>query len=125
MDHSAPRLVRGTTATMLGASGVGKTSLLKKPRGVRSAPARYVATVPGGTPPPPADFYRLTSGGVLLDLPGIRSLDLLATDEAVNETFADIAELAEHAGSATASTTASPAARWRRPSRWVTWRSGD
>ena len=89
------RLGRGTTATMLGASGVGKTSLLNALEG-RAERTREVGRDGSGRHSTTTRrLYRLSSGGVLLDVPGIRSLDLLATDEAVDGTFADIAALAD------------------------------
>ncbi|MBW3086851.1 Small ribosomal subunit biogenesis GTPase RsgA [Austwickia sp. TVS 96-490-7B] len=88
------RLGRGVTATMLGASGAGKTSLLNAlddrtefTREVRrSGDGRHSTTT--------RRLYQLTSGGVLLDLPGIRSLDLSASAQAVDEIFAEITTIA-------------------------------
>ena len=40
-------------------------------------------------------LYRLSSGGVLLDIPGIRLLDLTIGQEGLDDAFADITELAE------------------------------
>lgn len=85
----------GTTTVMLGASGVGKTSLLNALEG-HTEPVRQVGRGGQGRHTTTTrKLYPLRSGGVLLDLPGIRSLDLHASDEAVEETFPDIAGLAE------------------------------
>ena len=39
-------------------------------------------------------LYRLSSGGVLLDIPGIRLVDLMSGQDGVDETFSDISEIA-------------------------------
>jgi ribosome biogenesis GTPase len=88
-------LHEGVTAVMLGASGAGKTSLLNALEGTveftrsvsRSGEGRHATTT--------RKLYRLSSGGVLLDIPGIRLLDLMVGQEGLNETFADVARLAE------------------------------
>src|SRR5664280_2316821 len=41
-------------------------------------------------------LYRLSSGGVLLDIPGIRLLDLTIGQEGLDDAFPDITELAQH-----------------------------
>jgi ribosome biogenesis GTPase len=89
-------LHEGVTAVMLGASGAGKTSLLNALEGSeevtrtvnRSGEGRHATTT--------RKLYRLSSGGVLLDIPGIRLLDLLVGQDGVEETFSDIGELAQH-----------------------------
>lgn len=94
IDHLRTLLHEGVTAVMLGASGAGKTSLLNAledsnelTRSVtRSGEGRHATTT--------RKLYRLSAGGVLLDIPGIRLLDLMVGQEGVNETFADIGELA-------------------------------
>ena len=89
------QLHEGVTAVMLGPSGAGKTSLLNALEGSdeltrtvsRSGEGRHATTT--------RRLYRLSSGGVLIDIPGIRLVDLLVGQEGIDETFADISALAE------------------------------
>ncbi|WP_327586779.1 ribosome small subunit-dependent GTPase A [Nonomuraea sp. NBC_00507] len=85
----------GTTSTLLGASGVGKTSLLnllgdhdeRVAAVARDGEGRHTTTT--------RRLHPVTGGGVLIDLPGIRALDLSASQEAITDVFTEIAELAE------------------------------
>jgi ribosome biogenesis GTPase len=78
---------------MLGASGAGKTSLLNALEGSseltrtvgRSGEGRHATTT--------RKLYRLKSGGVLLDIPGIRLLDVMVDEESLSQMFEDIDEL--------------------------------
>jgi ribosome biogenesis GTPase len=85
----------GRTIALLGSSGVGKSTLANRlvgrnllkvapvsrgGRGRHATVSRELVTVPGG--------------GLLLDTPGLRELQLWAGEGSVDETFADIAELA-------------------------------
>lgn len=96
IERLREQLHEGVTAVMLGPSGAGKTSLLNALEGSdeltrsvsRGGEGRHATTT--------RRLYRLSSGGVLLDIPGIRLVDLLVGQEGVNETFADIRALAEH-----------------------------
>jgi ribosome biogenesis GTPase len=83
----------GVTAVMLGASGAGKTSLLNALEGTseltievsRSGEGRHATTT--------RRLYRLSSGGVLLDIPGIRLLDLTIGQQGLDDAFADVTAL--------------------------------
>ena len=94
IDRLRELLHEGVTAVMLGASGAGKTSLLNALEGTdevtrsvsRSGEGRHATTT--------RKLYRLTCGGVLLDIPGLRLLDLMVGQEGVDETFSDISVLA-------------------------------
>lgn len=95
IDELRARLHVGVTAVMLGASGAGKTSLLNALED-RSEMTRSVSrTGEGRHATTTRRLYRLSSGGVLLDIPGIRLLDLMVGQEGIDEAFADIANLAD------------------------------
>jgi ribosome biogenesis GTPase / thiamine phosphate phosphatase len=87
-------LHEGITTVMLGASGAGKTSLLNALEGREETTLSVSSTGEGRHATTTRKLYRLSSGGVLLDIPGIRLVDLVSGQEGVDETFADIAEMA-------------------------------
>jgi ribosome biogenesis GTPase / thiamine phosphate phosphatase len=97
MDDIAGCVGRGQTLALLGSSGVGKSSivnrLLGRPvqkvcetdadtgRGVHTTAARHL--------------FLLPSGGLIMDTPGIRELQLWPENAALNTVFDDIRILAE------------------------------
>ena len=94
IEELSALLGRGCTSLMLGASGVGKTTLLNvlddrdefvRPVGPHGE-GRHSTTT--------RKLHRLASGGVLLDIPGIRLLDVVVSAEGLAETFPDIEDLA-------------------------------
>jgi ribosome biogenesis GTPase len=124
-------LHQGVTAVMLGASGAGKTSLLNALEGSseltasvsRSGEGRHVTTT--------RRLYRLSSGGVLLDIPGIRLLDLTIGQQGLDDAFADITELARnckfsdcaHSGDDGCAVEAAVASGELSPRRLESWRT--
>ena len=95
IDELRRLLGEGVTAVMLGASGVGKTSLLNvlddRHELVRSLDRRGEGRHSTTT----RKLHRLKSGGVLLDIPGIRLLDAVVSDEGLAATFPEIEALTE------------------------------
>jgi ribosome biogenesis GTPase len=89
-------LHQGVTAVMLGASGAGKTSLLNALEGSNELTAEVSRSGEGRHATTTRRLYRLSSGGVLLDIPGIRLLDLTIGQQGLDDAFADITELATH-----------------------------
>ena len=85
----------GVTAVMLGASGAGKTSLLNALEQRDEVTRAVSRTGEGRHATTTRRLYRLSSGGVLLDIPGIRLLDLMVAQEGVDDAFADIAALSD------------------------------
>lgn len=96
IDHLRALLHEGVTAVMLGASGAGKTSLLNALEGITETTRSVTRSGEGRHATTTRKLYRLSAGGVLLDIPGIRLLDLMVGQAGVNETFADISALASN-----------------------------
>ncbi|NNN02112.1 MAG: ribosome small subunit-dependent GTPase A [Acidimicrobiaceae bacterium] len=88
-------LHHGVSAVMLGASGAGKTSLLNAIEGTSEATRSVSRGGEGRHATSTRRLYRLSSGGVLLDIPGIRLLDLTIGQSGFEEAFADIVTLAQ------------------------------
>ena len=90
-----PYLLPGQTVAMLGSSGVGKSTLVNRLLGEdllataelrRDGRGRHTTTH--------RQLVHLPGGALLLDTPGMRELQLWAGESALDETFADVAELA-------------------------------
>jgi ribosome biogenesis GTPase len=94
IDHLRQLLHEGVTAVMLGASGAGKTSLLNALEGRDETTLSVSPTGEGRHATTTRKLYQLSSGGVLLDIPGIRLVDLNSGQDGVDETFSDLAEIA-------------------------------
>jgi ribosome biogenesis GTPase len=88
----------GQTVALLGSSGVGKSTLLngllgesrQLTGGIREQDDKGRHTTTGRS------LHVIEGGGVILDTPGMRELQLGGGDTGVEATFADIAALANH-----------------------------
>lgn len=86
----------GNTVTLLGSSGVGKSTLIntlmghdtQKTRTIREDDDKGRHTTTGRS------LHILYSGGLLLDTPGMRELQLADCEHGIEDTFAEIIELA-------------------------------
>jgi ribosome biogenesis GTPase len=94
IERLRDELHEGVTAVMLGPSGAGKTSLLNALEGSDELTRTVSKGGEGRHATSTRRLYRLSSGGVLLDIPGIRLVDLLVGQDGVDETFADVTTLA-------------------------------
>ncbi len=85
----------GETVVLMGSSGVGKSTLLNRLLGeerldtgaVRSKDAKGRHTTTR------REMHILLNGGILIDTPGTRELQLLSAKDALQETFGEISEL--------------------------------
>lgn len=98
LDDLSDWLGAGNTVAFIGSSGVGKSTLIntalggqvQQTAGIREDDAKGRHTTSSRT------MHLLSSGGVLLDTPGMRELQLADCEHGLDETFMDIVGLAEH-----------------------------
>lgn len=96
IDEMANLIKPGRTAILLGSSGVGKSTLTNKLLGREaqqtSAVRRSDST--GKHTTVHRELFILPNGGILIDTPGIRELQLWGTEEELDANFDDITNLA-------------------------------
>ncbi len=85
----------GRTAILLGSSGVGKSTLTNSLLGrqVQPTQAVRVADDTGKHTTVHRELFILPNGGLLIDTPGIRELQLWGTQDDLDEDFDDVARL--------------------------------
>jgi ribosome biogenesis GTPase / thiamine phosphate phosphatase len=88
---------RGQTLALLGSSGVGKSSIVNRLLGSSVQDVREIDAYTGrGTHTTAArHLFMLPSGGLIMDTPGMRELQIWSADEGIDATFDDIKTLAE------------------------------
>jgi ribosome biogenesis GTPase len=88
----------GRTAILLGSSGVGKSTLTNQLLGREAQATKAVreSDETGQHTTVHRELFVLPNGGLLIDTPGIRELQLWGTQEDLDANFDDVAELITH-----------------------------
>ena len=86
----------GKTVALMGSSGVGKSTIVNRLAGEDIQRTQEVRATDGRGRHTTThrQLILLSGGGLLMDTPGMRELQLWDVDEGVEETFADVEELA-------------------------------
>ena len=97
LDALNAELASGETAAMIGSSGAGKSTILNRLLGVglRSTSPVRPGDDRGRHTTTARDLFTVPAGWLLIDMPGLRELQLWAGDDAVDTGFCDIQELAK------------------------------
>jgi ribosome biogenesis GTPase len=98
MDALRAYFERGKTLALLGSSGVGKSTFVNRVLGTDVLPTQEVraSDATGRHTTRHRQLIVLPEGGLIIDTPGLRELQLWEGAESIDEVFHDIEAIAEH-----------------------------
>ena len=96
LDRLAARLVSGRTHVLLGPSGAGKSTLINRLAGqdIQTTGAVRRQDGKGRHTTTARELFRLSSGALVIDTPGLRAVGLAGDGEGLEQVFQDIMALA-------------------------------
>jgi len=96
IEQLLPYVVRGRTVALMGSSGTGKSTITNRLLGAEVQRTQEVrlADERGRHTTTHRELFVLAGGGLVLDTPGMRELQLLVSEKGLRETFEEIEEAA-------------------------------
>jgi len=96
LDVLAAQLLPGETAALIGSSGVGKSTILNRLLGADRQRTSHVRAADdrGRHTTTTREMFLIEGGALLIDMPGLREVQLWADDKAIDAGFLDIQQLA-------------------------------
>ena len=96
VDELEPYATAGRTVVLLGSSGVGKSSLINRLIGEERLATREIRAADGRGRHTTThrELIGLPRGGLVIDTPGLRELQLWESSDGMSETFGDVEQLA-------------------------------
>ena len=96
IEELSPYTGAGQTVSLVGSSGVGKSTIINRLLGVEKQKTQDVRTGDerGKHTTTHRELLQLPTGGLIIDTPGMRELQLLVRDQGLRDTFDDIEALA-------------------------------
>ena len=96
LSQLEPFIGAGQTVALMGSSGVGKSTIVNRLAGadVQKTQEVRMSDSRGRHTTTHRQLLMLPSGGLIIDTPGMRELQLLVSDRGLRETFDDIEEIA-------------------------------
>ncbi|MDT5269322.1 MAG: ribosome biosis GTPase / thiamine phosphate phosphatase [Acidobacteriota bacterium] len=98
VEQLLPYVGRGRTVALMGSSGTGKSTITNRLLGAEVQRTQEVrlADARGRHTTTHRELFVLPEGGLVLDTPGMRELQLLVSEKGLRETFEEIEEVAAH-----------------------------
>jgi ribosome biogenesis GTPase len=96
VEQLLPYISRGRTVALMGSSGVGKSTIVNRLLGseVQRTQEVRLGDAKGRHTTTHRELFVLASGGLVLDTPGMRELQLLVSERGLRETFEEIEAVA-------------------------------
>lgn len=97
LEQLKPYLTEGKTVALLGSSGVGKSTLINTLLGEYKQEVKTIREDDhkGRHTTTHRELIKLAQGGLLIDTPGMRELQLWDTEEGLSQSFSDVEALTE------------------------------